>query len=149
MISKNEVLMGRDKTYPQDYTKEISDNIDKMLIVLNKIRSAYGKPMTVSSGWRPAAVNSKLANAGKKSNHMLGLACDFKDADGQLKDWVIANLKLMADLGVYIEDFNYTKGWVHFQIVPPKSKKRVFIPSASPAPWPNQWDGKYDQSLDR
>ena len=31
MITKDEILMGRDKKYPEEYTKEISDNIDKLL----------------------------------------------------------------------------------------------------------------------
>lgn len=148
MISKSEVLMGRDKLYPKEYTQEISDNVDKMLVILNQVRTKYGKPMHVSSGWRPVAVNSKLSNAGKKSNHTLGLACDFKDSDGKLKDWVIENLKWLASIGLYFEDFNYTKGWVHMQIVPPKSKRRIFVPNTNPAPHPGQWDGKYDTSLD-
>lgn len=148
MISKSEILMGRDKLYPNDYTKEVSDNIDKILIPLNVVRQRYGKPMYVSSGWRPLAINSTLSNAGKKSNHILGLAVDFKDPDGKLRDWVIEHLEWLAGLGFYFEDFNYTKGWVHFQIVSPGSGNRIYIPSAKPAPWPGQWNGKYNKELD-
>lgn len=147
MITKEEVLMGRDKLYPRDYTKEISDNIDKMLEMLNVVRERYAKPMYVSSGWRPPSVNEKLSNAGKKSNHIMGLACDFRDPDGKLRDWVIEHLEWLAGLGFYFEDFDYTKGWVHFQIVPPGSGRRVFVPNSKPAPWPGQWNKIYDPKL--
>ena len=147
MISKNEVLMGREKLYPRDYTQEISDNIDKMLEMLNVVRERYAKPMYVSSGWRPPSVNEKLSNAGKKSNHMVGLACDFKDPDGKLRDWVIEHLEWLSGLGFYFEDFRWTPGWVHFQIVPPGSHRRIYIPSTAPARDPNAWSGQYDPKL--
>ena len=148
MISKSEVLMGRDIKYPIDYTQEVSDNIDKILIPLNIVRKRYAKPMYVSSGWRPLAINSRLSNAGKKSNHIKGLAVDFRDIDGALRKWVVDHIEWLAGLGFYFEDFKWTNGWVHFQIVPPGSKRRVYIPNSSPARVPNAWDGKYDHSLD-
>ena len=127
-ISKKEILMGRDVQYPTDYTKEISDNIDKLLIPLNKFREIYGKPMTVSSGWRPPSVNAGIANAAKRSNHMLGLACDFLDTDGALDKFCMENLNVLKDLGLYLEHPDATKGWCHLQCVPPKSGNRVFRP---------------------
>ena len=148
MISKDEILIGRDKLYPNDYTKEISDNIDKILIPLNVVRQRYAKAMYVSSGWRPPSVNEKLSNAGAKSNHLKGLAVDFKDPDGKLRDWVIAHLEWLAGLGFYFEDFRWTPGWTHFQIVPPGSKRRVYIPSIAPARDPNAWSGQYNKALD-
>ena len=143
MITKKELLMGRDVQFPKEYTKEISDNLDKLLLAINKVRKAYGKPMTVSSGWRPAAVNGRIANAAVKSNHMLGLAVDISDPKGEVMAWILANMKLIVACGLYIEDFRHTPTWVHFQIVAPKSGSRIFVPSSSPAPAPNRWDGKY------
>jgi uncharacterized protein YcbK (DUF882 family) len=97
MISKDEILMGRDQEYPEDYTQEISDNIDDLLGIINEIRDAYGKTMVVTSGWRPPAVNDGTANAAKKSNHMKGLAVDIKDVDGKLWQWVLLNLDLIKE----------------------------------------------------
>jgi uncharacterized protein YcbK (DUF882 family) len=128
VISKQEILMNRDKQYPNEYTKEVSDNIDKLLIALNKFRVIYGKPMTVSSGWRPEAVNASISNAAKKSNHVKGLACDFKDGDGELDKWCMTNLKVLEDCGLYLEHPDATLGWCHLQCVPPKSGNRVFKP---------------------
>ena len=147
MISKKELLMGRDKKYASEYTKEVSDNLDKLLIPLNILRKRYGKPMYVSSGWRPAAVNASLSNAAKKSNHMKGLAADFKDPDGKLRDWVVKHLEWLAGLGLYMEDFRWTPGWVHFQIVAPRSKNRVFVPSARPPRVPDAWEPVWDKGL--
>lgn len=152
-ITKDELLMGRDKAYPKEYTKEISDNLDQLLIAINQIRQAYNTPMKVSSGWRPAAINGAIAGAAKRSNHMLGLAVDISDRDGKLRSWVLANLDLMQKLGVYIEDFRWTSTWVHFQVVAPKSKKRIFIPYAdvtkNPMTAPNAWGGTYDSKYDK
>ena len=144
MISKDEILMGRDKQYPEDYTEEISDNIDKLLTIINKVRSAYNKPMIVESGWRPLSINDDTANAARNSNHKKGLAVDIKDVDGKLWQWVLLNLDLIKRFGIYLEDKRWTPTWVHFQIVPPKSKKRIFIPSTAPAKAEDIWDGKYD-----
>lgn len=144
MISKDEILMGRDKQYPDDYTQEISDNIENLLKIINQIRTAYNRPMIVASGWRPPSINEDTANAAKNSNHLKGLAVDIKDIDGSLWKWVLMNLGLMKRLGVYLEDKRWTPTWVHFQIVPPKSKKRIYVPSSLPAKAEDIWNGKYD-----
>lgn len=139
--------MGRDKEYASQYTKEVSDNIDKLLEVMNKVRKSYNRPMIVASGWRPKEINDATKNAAKRSNHTKGLAVDIKDADGRLWKWVLLNLKFMKQLGIYIEDKRWTPTWVHFQIVPPKSEKRIFIPSKEPPKAEDIWDGKYDPKM--
>jgi hypothetical protein len=144
MISKDEILMGRDKQYPDEYTEEISNNVDQLLEIMNQVRKAYNKPMIVASGWRPSAINEGTSNAAKNSNHLKGLAVDIKDTDGSLWKWVLMNLGLMKKLGIYFEDKRWTPTWVHFQIVPPKSKKRIYVPSTAPAKAEDIWDGKYD-----
>ncbi len=128
MITKQELLMGRDKTNATEYSQEISDNLDKLLVALNKFRSAFGKPMTASSGWRPPSVNANVPGAAKKSNHMLGLACDFKDTDGALDAFCVANQKILEDCGLYLESPGSTPGWCHLQCISPKSGKRIFQP---------------------
>lgn len=128
-ISRQEILMGRDKTHPNEFTQEISDNIDNRLLpALNKFRDAYGKSMIVSSGWRPPTINANVPGAAKKSNHMLGLACDFKDTDGSLDAFCMANQDLLKALGLHLEHPDSTPGWCHLQCVPPKSGKIVFNP---------------------
>jgi uncharacterized protein YcbK (DUF882 family) len=123
MISRSEVLMGRDKDAPLDAEQE--KNLEELLIALNKLRKAYGKPMIVSSGYRPPSVNKAVGGA-KKSSHMSCQACDFKDSDGSLADWCLKNLDVLIDCGLYLESPAHTIGWVHVQTRP--TKNRVFIP---------------------
>jgi hypothetical protein len=123
MISKEEILMGRDKDSPLDDLQK--KNLEILVVALNIVRKAYAKPMTVSSGYRPPNINKKVGGA-KSSSHMTLEACDFQDLDGELAKWCLANLKVLEKSGLYLEDPKYTKGWVHLQTR--KTKRRVFIP---------------------
>lgn len=117
MITKAEILMGRDVAFKKDYTEEISKNIDLLLIPLNKFREIYGKSMIVSSGWRPPTINAKIGGA-KKSLHMLGLACDFVDKDGNLAKFLLKmdSEGKLKELGLWLENPEKTPGWVHLDI---------------------------------
>jgi hypothetical protein len=147
-IYKDELLKGRDQQYPSDYTQEISDNLDRLLVPLNKIRDAWNTPMIVNSGWRPPAINAATPGAAANSKHMIGLAADISDMDGSLWAWVLQNLQLMKDNDIFMEDRRWTPTWVHFQLGQPGSGHRIFVPSASPTGAPDNWDGQYDHSFD-
>jgi uncharacterized protein YcbK (DUF882 family) len=149
MISKQELTMGREKQFAADYTKEIDANLNVLLDKLNTIREKYGKPMVVSSGWRPKSVNDVTANAAKTSKHLVGLAADILDKDCKLWNWVMQNLQLIQDLGLYLEDKRHTPNWVHFGIGAPKSGKRIFKPSTAPYVDASLWDGQYDSKFDK
>jgi hypothetical protein len=57
------------------------------------------------------------------------LAVDFVDDEKQtLGKWCLTNIKVLEELGLYMEDLRHTKGWVHLQNTPPRSGKRIFIP---------------------
>ncbi len=148
MITKDELTMGRDKTFPDDYTEQISDNLDDLLVRINVIRTAYNKPMIVSSGFRPPSINAGTPGAAPHSNHMLGLAVDIQDLDGALWNWCMQNLQLFKDNGLYLEDRRWTKGWCHWQSIKPGSGKRIFIAAKGLAPYPELFDGKYDSKFD-
>ncbi len=125
-ITAAEVLMGRDKLAP--LTREQKENLQDLLVALNKFRVAYGKPMQVSSGYRPPAINAATPGAAKYSHHMMLLACDFRDADESLDKWCLSHLDVLEKCGLYLEHPDATKGWCHLQVIPPKSGKRVFRP---------------------
>lgn len=126
MISRDEILMGRDKQYPLTGPMEV--NLEKLLKAVNKFRAVYGKPLKVTSGYRPAAINSQVKGAAKASNHMVCLAVDLADSDGKLAEYCLNNLKLLEEFGLWMENPGSTKGWVHLQCVPPRSGSRVFKP---------------------
>lgn len=116
-ITKEEILMGRDKLYPKDYTEEISKNIDKLLIALNKFREAYGKAMIVTSGFRPPSLNKAIGGA-KKSAHSTGMACDFRDHDKSLAKFALEMDKQgkLKEWGLWLEDPAATPNWLHLDI---------------------------------
>lgn len=126
MITRDEVLMGRDEKF--SLSEEQETNLTHLLECLNKFRAIYGKPMIVSSGYRPAAINAKVEGAAPKSNHIMCLACDFKDLDGSLDEWCLDNLHVLTDCGLYLESPMHTPNWCHLQAISPKSGARVFIP---------------------
>lgn len=140
--------MGREVQYPLD--KDQEKNLSILLERINKVRTKYGKPMTVTSGYRPAAINAGVAGAAKKSSHTLCMAVDIKDTDGSFRKWVLENLQLFKDLDLYLEDFRWTKTWVHIQTR--KASKRIFIPYAdqvkNPMTAPKSWSGSYDSKFD-
>lgn len=117
--------MGREVDHPLTFPLMV--NLDKLLKALNKFRAAYGKPMVVSSGYRPGLYNTKAGGA-QKSNHMICLACDFKDTDNSLDEFCLNNLKLLEEWGLYLEHPDSTPGWCHLQVVAPGSGSRVFKP---------------------
>lgn len=117
--------MGREKEFP--LTPELEENLLNLLHAVNIVREAYGKPMIVSSGYRPGYYNIN-AHGAKFSPHMTCEAVDFKDPTGELSKWAIANIALIANAGLYIEDPAHTKGWLHCQTRKIPSGRRIFSP---------------------
>jgi len=147
-ITLTEYLKGRAKF--EDLSEDIQKNIESVLEKINIVRNKYGKPMKVNDGLRILA--GYTGSGSKTSNHFKGAAIDIDDNDaGDFAKWCIANLAYLAGVGLFMEDFRWTNGqgksWIHFQIFPPRSGKRVFVPSATQPLNPNLWDGKYDSSL--
>jgi hypothetical protein len=145
-ITSESILMGRISVTQLDATQ--ASNLSALESRLNKFFEAYTGELRISSGYRSPEVNAKLANAGKKSWHLQCAACDFSDANGKLWAYCIQNLKLASDLGLWLEDKRWTPTWVHLQIYPPASGKRIFAPSTKPPTAPQAFDGVYDSKLD-
>ena len=135
IITLAEYYMGRDAEYKSELTPEIEANARETVLRVNKLLNHSGIVRRVASGWRPAAVNKATPGAAARSKHMLALACDLADADGQLDAWCMANLDDLKHIGLWLEHPNATKtkerfgeGWCHVQTVPPKSGARVYMP---------------------
>ena len=123
MIKVTEILMGRHVEYPLD--DALLNNLGRLVIALNRLRGAYGKPMQVTSGYRPGHYN-KRAGGAEKSAHMTLEACDFADPTGKLDLWCLNNALRLKEWGLYLEHPESTPGWCHVQIRPPASGKTVF-----------------------
>ena len=123
MITAEEILMGRDEQYPLDEQQKA--NLLDLLPRLNFLRARYGKPMVVSSGYRPLPINKKVGGA-KNSAHVACQAVDFFDHTGELAQWCKEHLDLLNQLGLYMEDPRYTVGWLHLQARP--TRRNPFAP---------------------
>jgi uncharacterized protein YcbK (DUF882 family) len=120
--------------------KEHLENLEDLLLKLNVVRAAYGKPLRITSGYRSLEDHLRIyrqkgivdqAKIPMRSKHLYGQAADLTTIEDDVKhfqEWVLSNIRLFEEQGLYLEGFAYTKTWVHVQIVPPKSGNRFFIP---------------------
>ena len=142
-IRKEMYWDGKDIKYANDLTLDVDANATKLLEAVNTFLTNYRPIIIISSGWRPKSYNTKIGGA-PSSNHITGLAIDIKDTDNSVFKYVLKNLDLAQQLGLYFEDKRWTPTWVHIQLVKPKSGKRIFVPSSSAPLNAKIWDGKYD-----
>lgn len=126
MITLEELLQK--KFIFKDLPKETQDNLMTLLERINKIRAAYGKPMSITSCLRTVADQQRINPKAMKSNHIIGAAVDISDPKGELDEWCVQNVKLLESIGLWMEHKDDTPNWSHFQIYPPKSGNRFFHP---------------------
>jgi uncharacterized protein YcbK (DUF882 family) len=107
-------------------TDEEISNLKRTLNLMEKIRALFDKPIKVHCMIRPEAYNREIGGA-LKSAHIKGLACDFSIPD--LSCDYVRN-RLMAYLRLWefrMEDLPKSN-WVHVDLNPPISGKRLFKP---------------------
>ena len=149
MLLPVDYWMGRDATHAGDLTDAIRRNVAELLGRTNLLLAwAYNDHVTpaldahtgthVASGWRPPAINDATANAAKASRHLTGEAIDLRDnGTRDLARWCLRNIDALEEIGLWLEDPQWTHNppgqpWVHLQIVPPGSRRRVYVPSTRP-----------------
>lgn len=134
MITMDELLHGAKL---EDQTPEVQSNLQILLERINKIRAEWGKPMRVTSGFRAMADHLRIYKAKgitdlkripMKSKHLIGAAVDIYDPKQELQKWCKANEPSLVKAGLWMEDFSATPTWCHFQMMPPGSGKRWFLP---------------------
>lgn len=123
LLTLNDVVTASNK-YPDrakspELTDEVKSNINDLITRVNALLTELGvKQVTVSSGFRPSAVNAAIANAAKKSLHTQGKAVDLLDDKAQtLANLIAKSPNLLKKHDLWIEDPSATKGqstnWVH------------------------------------
>lgn len=144
MIIPADYYMRRDEGHADELTDAIRANVAELLGRVNLllawayrdgVRPALDRTTGthVASGWRPAAINDATANAAAKSKHLTGQGIDLRDnGTRDLARWVLRNLEALEEIGLWAEDPQWTPTWVHLQIVPPASRRRVYVPSSKP-----------------
>ena len=99
--------------------------IDQTLVVLlQAIREHFGKPVTITSGYRTAAHNTAVGGA-KSSQHLLGRAADIQVQDTDPLAVAAYAESLMpgwGGVGRYPVKPGRARGWVHVDTRPAKSR---------------------------
>lgn len=101
--------------------------VDEVLtVVLQCIREHFGKPVTITSGYRTAAHNAAVGGA-KSSQHLLGRAADIRVQGVSVEDVAAYAESLMPDwggVGRYLVKAGRTTGWVHVDTRADKARWR-------------------------
>lgn len=113
MISLKELLHGHNIS---DLTTEQEHNLVELQRRMNIIREAYGKPMTVTSGFRTRLDQERINPKVTKSKHLEGKAVDILDNDGSLNQWCKDNDDILRKAELYLEERQ--GNWQHFQSAP-------------------------------
>ena len=99
---------------------------ETLTVVLQCIRDHFGKPVTITSGYRTAAHNAAVGGA-KSSQHLLGRAADIRVAGVSVEDVAAYAESLMPDwggVGRYPVKAGRATGWVH---VDTRQNKRRWV----------------------
>lgn len=123
MITLKEYLMGRDKEYPLDMLQ--AQNSADLLARINWLFGTLEIHATVSSGYRPSAINKKIGGA-KMSTHTVCAGIDLHDPDGMLAAKMLDHLDLLEQCGLWLENPKDTPTWVHLDTK--QRKNRIFNP---------------------
>lgn len=109
-----------DNTIPEEAKRNIAALVDG---VLDPLREAWGRPLTVTSGYRCPELNNAVGGS-KSSHHCKGMAADITTGNK------VDNLKLfqlVLSLGLpftqLIDEKDFS--WVHVSLDPANVKRQV------------------------
>jgi zinc D-Ala-D-Ala carboxypeptidase len=94
--------------------------------ILQPIRDFYGMPLTVSSGYRSAALCEAIGSS-SKSQHTKGQAADFEIfgvANKDLADFVVKNLDYDQCILEFWNENEPNSGWVHCSFNASENRKQ-------------------------
>lgn len=106
-------LQAKNRSEAQAFIKPLTE----LAALLEVIRTHFGKPLSVNSGFRGASVNAGTPGASKTSQHMKGEAADIEIPgidDAELHRWIVKDSGLK--FGQCILERPPGKSWVHVSI---------------------------------
>jgi hypothetical protein len=134
LLTIDDLLMHKYKL--EDLPQEHQDNLKILLERVNKMILDYGKPLTVTSGYRSLEDHLKIyekkgitdkSKIPMGSRHLSGCAVDLYDDGLVVTHWLKEDECRRANqYDLYFEDGN--SNWVHAQIIKPKSGNKFFKP---------------------
>ena len=118
---------GTAKTHNIDNTPNEQIKINLRNLVdncLDVIREKYGKPITVSSGYRCPALN-KVVGGASTSQHTKGQAADLKGKTRQENEIIFNIIKQLGCYDQLINEYNFS--WVHVSYVDGKNNRKQIL----------------------
>ena len=118
---------GTAKTHNIDNTpaEEIKINLRNLVDnCLDVIREKYGKPITVSSGYRCPALN-KIVRGASTSQHTKGQAADLKGKTRQENEIIFNIIKQLGCYDQLINEYNFS--WIHVSYVDGKKNRKQIL----------------------
>ena len=135
MIRQYSLMADGDRRLSPDFKvrelrcRDGSDTVmvdETLTVVLQCIREHFGKPVTITSGYRTAAHNAAVGGA-KSSQHLLGRAADIRVQGVSVEDVAAYAESLMpgwGGVGRYPVKAGRTTGWVHVDTRADKARWR-------------------------
>lgn len=112
--------LGIDNALPDKYKANVAALVDR---VLDPLREAWGRPITVTSGYRCPELNKAVGGA-KTSLHLRGMAADISTGDrteNRKLFQLVQSLKL--PFTQLIDESGFS--WVHVSLDPADVKRQV------------------------
>ena len=110
--SQEATRLGIDNTPSEEHTENLKILCEN---ILQPIRDFYGMPVSVSSGYRSAALCEAVGSS-SKSQHTKGQAADFEIfgiTNKDLADWITTNLDYDQCILEFWNPNEPNSGWVH------------------------------------
>ena len=95
-------------------TKEVAENLKKVMYILDIVRTYIGKPIFVNSGYRCKKLNEMVGGT-QKSMHTKGLAADFRTEKSEDINTMFEFLEKNQKKFKIIELLNY-KTFIHIGV---------------------------------
>ena len=113
---------GIDNTPPESAVKALQALVER---VLDPLRDAWGKPITVNSGYRCAELNRKVGGA-EQSQHLRGEAADItagSRADNRKLYELLRRLSLPLDQAINERGYK----WIHVSHTTRRYNRRQYL----------------------
>lgn len=101
-------------------TEQQKKNLESLVDALNQLGRFYPEPVVVIRGLRTEQQNKDVGGV-PNSPHLTGEAVDLQDKDHKLSQFILNNLHLLKEFGLYMENPYYCvsqktgNNWIHLQ----------------------------------
>lgn len=128
-----ELYFSRDSLYKYKIANMPLDNSEALRVegafkdlvknVLQPVRTHFGRPVNVTSGYRSKALNGKIRGS-NNSQHCFGMAADFVISNISLLEIVKFIAKNLQFDQLILEKSN-GKNWIHVSYNPKRNRKQI------------------------